>query len=160
MAQTLLNSGFDQLDYAILRELQVNGRISVADLARKIHLSAPAVHQRIKRLERAGVIQQYVALLNRETIGYDLLCFVRVSLQPHTRENLDALEAAMLANALVLECYRTAGNADILLKIAVQNHRELDDFVGGYLARLPGVDRIETSLVMGEVKTSTPFELK
>lgn len=160
MAQSLLNRGFDQLDHTILHELQVNGRISVADLARKIHLSAPAVHQRIKRLERAGVIQQYVALLNRESVGYDLLCFVRVSLQPHTRENLDELEKAMLAHMAVLECYRTAGNHDILLKIAVHNHRELDEFIGEHLARLPGVDRIETSLVMGEVKTTTALDLK
>src|SRR5215217_6333819 len=69
MAKSLFDSGFDQLDRAILEELQVNSRISVADLARKIHLSPPAVHQRIKRLEREGVIQQYVALLNREMVG-------------------------------------------------------------------------------------------
>ena len=58
MANTLFDGGFDQLDHAILQELQMNGRVSVADLARKIHLSPPAVYQRIKRLERAGVIRQ------------------------------------------------------------------------------------------------------
>ncbi|CAG0973798.1 partial HTH-type transcriptional regulator LrpC, partial [Anaerolineae bacterium] len=68
---TLIDKGFDQLDYAILKELQVNGRVSVADLGRKIHLSAPAVYQRIKRMERAGVIRQYVALIDREAAGYD-----------------------------------------------------------------------------------------
>ncbi|MBC7872067.1 MAG: AsnC family transcriptional regulator, partial [Chitinophagaceae bacterium] len=72
MSKTLFGGAIDQLDHAILEELQVNGRISVSDLARKIHLSPPAVYQRIKRLERAEVIRQYVALIDREAAGYDV----------------------------------------------------------------------------------------
>jgi Lrp/AsnC family transcriptional regulator, leucine-responsive regulatory protein len=160
MAKSLFDGGFDQLDRAILEELQVNSRISVADLARKIHLSAPAVHQRIKRLERAGVIQQYVALLNREMIGYDLLCFIRVSIQPHTRAQLDGFQAAVEALSSVLECYRTAGGSDLLLKVAVRDHKELDKFIADHLMTIPGVDRIEASPVLNEVKATTAFKLK
>ncbi len=160
MAKTLFSSGFDQLDQAILQELQVNGRISVADLARKIHLSPPAVHQRIKRLERAGVIRSYVALVDRESVGLDLLCFIRVSIQPHTKAHLTAFQDAMKALPCVLECYRTAGTHDILLKIAVENHKVLDEFIGEHLMTLPGVDRIETSLVLNEVKTTTALKMK
>ena len=79
----------DELDRSILRVLQVNGRISNADLARQINLSPPAVHARMKRLEQQGVIQQYVALLDREQVGYDMLCFVNVSLALHQREHVD-----------------------------------------------------------------------
>lgn len=160
MSKSLFNSGFDQLDQAILDELQINGRISVADLARKIHLSPPAVHQRIKRLEKAGVIQQYVALLDRESVGYDLLCFIRVSIQPHTKTHLSGFQAAMQELPAVLECYRTAGSYDVLLKIAVKNHKELDQFIGDHLMTIPGVDRIETSLVLNEVKSTTALKLK
>ena len=103
MSKTLFDGGFDQLDHAILKELQMNGRISVADLARKIHLSPPAVHQRIKRLEREGVIRQYVALVDREAAGYDVLCFIRVSIQPHTKTQMNDFQASMQALPAVLE---------------------------------------------------------
>ncbi|MBI1258606.1 MAG: winged helix-turn-helix transcriptional regulator [Chloroflexi bacterium] len=160
MAKSLFDSGFDQLDRAILEELQVNSRISVADLARKIHLSPPAVHQRIKRLEREGVIQQYVALLNREMVGSDLLCFIQVSIQPHTKAQLDGFQAAIEALSVVLECFRTAGSHDLLLKVALRDHKELDRFIADHLMTIPGVDRIEVSPVLNEMKSTTAFKLK
>lgn len=160
MANAFFQDGFDQLDRAILEELQVNGRISVADLARKIHLSPPAVYQRIKRLERAGVIQQYVALVDREAVGYDLLCFIRISVQPHTDALMQAFQQAVAVLPQVLECYRTAGSYDILLKVVVPNHRQLDQFIRDHLMSLTGVERIETSLVLNEMKYTTAYQLK
>ena len=160
MAKTLFDGGFDQLDRAILEELQVNSRISVADLARKIHLSPPAVYQRIKRLERAGVIQQYVALLNREMIGSDLLCFIGVNIQPHTKAQLDGFQKKVEALSMVLECYRTAGSHDLLLKVAVADHKELDRFIAEQLMTLPGIDRVDVSPVLNEMKSTTAFKLK
>ncbi len=160
MANAFFQDGFDQLDRAILEELQVNGRISVADLARKIHLSPPAVYQRIKRLERAGVIQQYVALVDREAVGYDLLCFIRISVQPHTDALMQAFQQAVAGLPQVLECYRTAGSYDILLKVVVPNHRQLDQFIRDHLMSLTGVERIETSLVLNEMKYTTAYQLK
>jgi Lrp/AsnC family leucine-responsive transcriptional regulator len=160
MAKSLFDSGFDQLDRAILEALQVNSRISVADLARKIHLSPPAVHQRIKRLERAGVIEQYVALLNREMIGCDLLCFIQVTIQPHTKASLDGFQQAVEALPAVLECYRTAGSHDLLLKVALQDHKELDRFIAEHLMTIPGVDRIEVSPVLNAMKATTALKLK
>lgn len=160
MANAFFQDGFDQLDRAILEELQVNGRISVADLARKIHLSPPAVYQRIKRLERAGVIQQYVALVDREAVGYDLLCFIRISVQPHTDALMQAFQQAVAGLPQVLECYRMAGSYDILLKVVVPNHRQLDQFIRDHLMSLTGVERIETSLVLNEMKYTTAYQLK
>jgi DNA-binding Lrp family transcriptional regulator len=160
MAKTLFDSGFDQLDRAILEELQVNSRISVADLARKIHLSPPAVHQRIKRLERVGVIERYVALLNREMVGCDLLCFISVTIQPHTKAQLDGFQTAVEALPSVLECYRTAGSHDLLLKVALRDHKELDRFVADHLMTIPGVDRIDISPVLNAMKATTELKLK
>ncbi len=160
MPNTLFDGGFDQLDRAILDELQVNSRISVADLARKIHLSPPAVHQRIKRLERTGIIQQYVALLNREAVGYDLLCFIRVSIQPHTKAQLDHFQAQVVNLPAVLECYRTAGSHDLLLKVAVKDTKELDRFIAEHLMTIAGIDRIEPSPVLNEMKSTTQLKLK
>jgi Lrp/AsnC family transcriptional regulator, leucine-responsive regulatory protein len=160
MKDTLHDGSFDQLDLAILEELQVNGRVSVADLARRIHLSQPAVHNRIKRLERKGVISRYVALLDRESAGYDLLCFIRVSIQPHTREQFACWQSGISQLPAVLECYHTAGSYDLLLKIALRSPRELDQFISEHLMTLPGVDRIETSLVLNELKSTTSLALK
>jgi Lrp/AsnC family transcriptional regulator, leucine-responsive regulatory protein len=160
MTNTFRDGGFDQLDLAILEELQVNGRISVADLARKIHLSQPAVHNRIKRLERAGLIRQYVALVEREALGYDLLCFIRVSVQPHTQEQFDCWQKVVSELPAVLECYRTAGSYDLMLKITLRSSKELDQFIGEHLMTIPGVDRIETSVVLSEIKATTALSLK
>ncbi len=159
MTNTLQNGGYDQLDHAILQELQINGRISLADLARKIHLSPPAVYQRIKRLERAGVIKQYVAIVDREAAGYDLMCFIRVMVEPHTREILSAFQAAIQAQPCVLECYHTAGGHDFLLKVVVHRQQELEGFINEQLMAFPGVQRIETSLVLTEMKNTTALDL-
>lgn len=148
------------MDYAILDELQANGRMSVADLARKIHLSSPAVHQRIKRLERAGVIKQYVALLDRERAGYDLLCFIRLSLHPQTKDMLDAVTHALAAMPMVQESYHVAGSHQLLLKVVIGDHKELDGFIQTQLMTLPGIERIETSLVLSELKTTTRLKLR
>ncbi len=160
MANTLSEGGFDQLDHAILNELQRNGRVSVADLARKIHLSSPAVYQRIKRLERSGVIQQYVALVDREAAGYDLLCFIRVSIQPHTKESMSQFQATVANHPAVLECYHTAGSFDLLMKVVTHNQKELERFVSDDLMTISGVERIETSLVLTEMKRTTALKLK
>ncbi len=160
MPNSLLDGGFDQLDHAILKELQSNGRISVADLARKIHLSSPAVYQRIKRLERAGVIKGYVALVDREAAGYDLLCFIRLSIQPHSKDSLGQFAAAVEVHPAVLECYHTAGSFDLLLKVVVRNQRELERFVNEQLMTIEGVERIDTSLVLTEMKSTTALRLK
>lgn len=160
MSSPFQRGGFDQLDRAILRELQINGRISVADLARKIHLSPPAVHQRIKRMERAGVIQQYVALVDREVVGCDVMGFVRVSVQPHNRETLEGFRARITDLPEVLECYHTAGAFDLLLKVAVRDHRAFEAFLQEHLMTLPGVDRVETTLVLSEMKSTTALRLE
>jgi len=138
----------------------MDGRISVADLARKIHLSSPAVFQRIKRLERAGMIRQYVALVDREQVGYDLLCFVRLSLQHHTHEQLNLVQSAVESLSAVLECYHTAGSYDLLLKVVASDHRALERFISDHLMTLHGIEKIETSIVLSEMKTTTVMALK
>jgi DNA-binding Lrp family transcriptional regulator len=153
-----MNSGFDNLDYAILEELQINGRVSVADLARKIHLSQPAVHNRIKRLEKSGVIRQYVALLDREVLGLDLLCFIQISVS--AGEQIHPLLTKIKTLPEVLECYRLAGEFDVLVKVAVTNTRHLDGLIEKHLAPLEGVGRIQTSLVINEAKSTTALKVR
>lgn len=158
MKKSLEERGYDNLDRVILEELQANGRISVADLARKIHLSQPAVHNRIKRLERDGMIKAYVALLEREHVGYDLLCFVQIRLNPHSETVMDGAENYIRNMPQVLEVYATTGNSDMILKIVVENHHKLNDLLAE-LTGLDGIERIETSVVLREVKVTTELYL-
>ena len=150
----------DELDKIILTVLQTEGRISNVELAGRVNLSPPAIHGRIKRLEQKGLIRQYVTLLDREALGYDMLCFINVSLQLHQFEHVDSFRAAIQNMPEVLECHHLTGEYDYLLKVIVRNRKELQDFVVGRLTPIPGVARIHTSLVFDEIKSTTVLPLE
>ena len=149
----------DELDQAILHILQTDGRISNADLARQVNLSPPAVHARVRRLEEAGIISAYVALLDREQLGYDMLCFIHISLKQHTPETVADFRAAVQGLPEVLECYHVTGESDYLLKVAIRNRQDLDRFVVDRLTPVPGIGRIHTSLALAEVKYTTALPI-
>jgi DNA-binding Lrp family transcriptional regulator len=150
----------DKLDTEILEILQTEGRISNAELARRVNLSPPATLARIRRLEESGYIQRYVTLLDRQQVGYDLLCFVRVSLQLHDVEQVMGFREAVQNLPEVLECHHVTGDYDYLLKVVAHNTRDLEDFLLNRLTPIPGVARIYTSLVLNEVKVTTVIPLQ
>ncbi len=145
----------DDIDRAILREIQQDSAISQVELARRVSLSPPAVHARMRRLEELGIIRQYVALLDREKAGYDMLCLVNVTLQRHQLEQVNNFRAAVQQMPEVLECFFVTGDHDYLLKVIVRNRKELEQFLMDRLTPIPGVARISTSLVLSEVKNTT-----
>lgn len=149
----------DELDLSILRILQNNGRISNADLAQQINLSPPATHARVRRLNDQGYIQRTVALLDKEKLGYDMTCFVSVSLQLHRQEGLDEFRTRVQDFPEVLECHHVTGEFDFLLKVIVRNRKDLERFVIQELTPVPGVARINTSLVLSESKSTTALPL-
>ena len=155
MIQYSQDEALDDLDKAILEQLQIDGRISNADLARRINLSPPATHARVRQLEKRGYIRQYTALLDREKTGYDMLCFVQMSLQLHQQENIDRVRTAINQMPEVLECYHLTGEYDYLLKVVVRNRKDLERFIMDRLTPIPGVARVHTSLVLTEVKSTT-----
>jgi DNA-binding Lrp family transcriptional regulator len=152
-------SKLDDIDKKILNELQANSRISNVDLAEKVDLSPPAVHTRIKRLEQQGYINQYTAILNREKLGYDMVCFVGVRLELHHKKNVEAFHQALQEMPEVLECHFLTGEHDYLLKVAVQNRQEIEAFLVQRLSALPGIARISTSIVLTEIKNTTVIAL-
>ena len=144
----------DELDRIILEELQTNGRITNAELARRINLSAPATYTRIKRLEEVGYIRNYTAILDREMMGYDMLCFVCISLLLNKCSEVSSFREMVSLMPEVMECYHVTGEFDYLLKVAVRNRRELEHFMVNRLVPLPGISRIHSSLVLSEVKST------
>lgn len=149
----------DAIDYAILRELQHDGCMTNAELARRLNLSPPAVHARVKRLEEQGFILGYVARFDRERLGFDMLCFIQISLQLHQVEQVMHFRTAIQQLPEVLECHHVTGEYDYLLKIVVRNRQELERLVMEKLTPIPGVARIHTSLVFSEIKASTELPL-
>lgn len=155
MLQSSLEEQWDDLDRAILQILQNDGRISNVDLANRVSLSPPAIHARLKRLEQRGYIRHYVALLDREKVGYDMLCFIEVSLQLHQPEQVENFRQVIQQMPEVLECHHVTGEYDYLLKVVVRNRKDLERFVVNRLTPIPGLARIHTSLVLSEVKSTT-----
>lgn len=149
----------DELDRQILTELQRDARQANAELARRLSLSPPAVHARIKRLEEQGYVRGYTALLDRERLGFDMLCFIQISLQLHQIEQVNHFRTTIQQIPEVLECHHVTGEYDYLLKIAVRNRQELERLVMEKLTPIPGVARIHTSLVFSEIKASTALPI-
>lgn len=149
----------DAIDQAILTELQQDSSISNVELARRVDLSPPAVHARIKRLEEAGIITAYVALLDREKLGFDLLCFVQVSLQTHDPAQIEAFQQKVMAMPEVMEGHYLTGSVDYLLKVVIKNKADLSRFLMENLSQIPGIARIQTSIALKEIKSKTALPL-
>src|SRR5262245_63343206 len=150
----------DELDLDILTILQEDGRLSNADLARQVTLSPPAVHARVRRLEKQGFIRQYTALLVPEKVGYDMLCIVHMSLTRHEQTQVEAVRVAIEAMPEVLECYHLTGEFDYLMKVVIRNREDLARFVLQRLTPLPGIGRIQTGIVLSAVKSTTVVPLR
>ena len=150
----------DNVDKSLLRALQADGRLSNVELARKISLSPPATHTRLRRLEKDGYIRQYTAVVDREKAGYDLLCFLHISLQMHQVTQVEKFREATRKMPEVLECHHITGEYDYLLKVVLRNRKDLERFVVDKITPIPGVARIHTSLVFTEVKSTMALPLE
>ncbi len=145
----------DDLDRKILSLLQSDGSLSNVELARRINLSPPATHARVKRLEQEGIVHAYTALVDRDKAGYDLLCFIQVSMQVHELAQVERFREAVRQMPEVLECHHITGEFDYLLKVVLHNRKDLERFVVDKLTPTLGVGRIHTSLALAEVKATT-----
>lgn len=145
----------DQLDRAILRQLQKSGRISNAELAEKVGLSQSACHRRVQRLEAEGYIRDYVALLNARKMQFATTVFVEIGLSGQADELLEAFETAVGRVPEVLECHLMAGTADYLLKVVAESSEDFARIHRQSLARLPGVQRMQSSFALRTVFKTT-----
>ena len=151
--ESVVNKVLDQTDVQILDILQRQADLSNTEIAKRVNLSSPAVHSRIKRLETEGYIKGHVAILNQEKLGFDLLCIIFISTNLHQAEELATLERALEGMPEVLECQCITGEYDYLLKVANRNRSGLQAFIRK-LNEL-GIAKIQTNLALREVKSST-----
>jgi Lrp/AsnC family transcriptional regulator, leucine-responsive regulatory protein len=149
----------DDKDRILLSQLQKNARMTSAELGNLVGLSPSGVQKRMRKLEENGFIKKYTAVIDRKNLGFDLLVFVQVTLQGHTPESVAHFDNAIQEMSEVLECHRVTGMADYLLKVVVRNHEHLDQFLMTRLLPLPSVERVNSNLVLKEVKETTNIGL-
>jgi Lrp/AsnC family transcriptional regulator, leucine-responsive regulatory protein len=149
----------DSLDRQLLEHLQKDGRLSTAELARRLELSGPGLQKRMRKLEEQGVIRGYATVIDREAVGLDLLCFIHVTLAHHRPNSVKRFPEKIKGMPEVLECHFLTGEFDYLLKVVVTNHDHLEKFLFGKLMKAGGIDRTRTSIVVKEVKSSTVLPL-
>lgn len=144
----------DRIDRKILRLLQQDGRTSVSQLAREVHLSVTPTLERVRKLEGSGYIEGYFARLSARKLGLGLVAYVEVLLDRTTRDAFERFKAAMLTYDEVMECHMVAGGFDYLLKVRVKDMESYRSFLGDSIASLPGVQQTHTYFVMEEVKST------
>ncbi|MBB4173045.1 Lrp/AsnC family leucine-responsive transcriptional regulator [Sulfitobacter noctilucicola] len=145
----------DEIDRRILRALQRNGRMSNGELSDDVHLSPSACHRRVQRMEKDGYIKDYVALLDARKLNVPTTVFVEITLRGQADEILDAFEKSVARIPDVLECHLMAGSADYLLKVVAENTEDFARIHRQYLARLPGVQGMQSSFALRTVFKTT-----
>ena len=149
----------DKLDRAILRSLQRNGRETYDVVGEQVGLSPSAVLRRVKRLEDAGVIARYVALVTPEAVGLSLTAYLNVRLEKHTeshkRNPMDLFRASVQVWPEVVECVSLTGDMDYLLRVVVTDMAHYSRFIMDTLLKHPSVEDCKTSFVLDSVKATT-----
>jgi Lrp/AsnC family transcriptional regulator, leucine-responsive regulatory protein len=146
------NISLDAKDLLILALLQQNARITVKEIAEKIHLSTTPVHERIRRMETNGVIKQYATLLDHTKVNKNLMVICYVSLKEHNKNaGTKCIKAIQLLNE-VIECYSISGEFDFLLKVLCADMNTYYDFHVNKLSQLENVGHVQSTFVMGIIK--------
>lgn len=147
------SANLDDIDRAILRELQGNGRVSVQELSQRVGLSSSPCARRIRMLEEAGIIAGYHALIDEAKAGFAFSVFVSVKLDRQVDDTLKEFETAIRAYPEVVDCWLMTGNRDYLLRVAVRDIAEFEHFLTGKLTKVPAVASIESSIPLRRVKS-------
>lgn len=150
----------DELDKKILDALQKNARVTTKELSFDLKLSQTPIYERIKRLERDGYIDKYVALLSKNRLGKSMVSFCSVQLKEHAKPFLQKFEKEVMSLPEVIECYYIAGNFDYLLKVVIKDMGEYQNFLVNKLASLDNIANAQSMFVMTEIKWSTELPVE
>ncbi len=149
----------DRIDLLLLAQLQQDGRATNADIAAQVNLSASACLRRVQRLEAAGVIQGYAAMVDPKQVGLGLQAFVRVQLEKHGQPGLEAFVAGVNSWDEVVACHALTGDMDYLLQVVVQDLEHFSRFLLDKLINATGVADVNSSFVLRTVKQTRALPL-
>ncbi|MBX2862359.1 MAG: Lrp/AsnC family transcriptional regulator [Leptolyngbyaceae cyanobacterium MAG.088] len=143
----------DELDNQILRMLLIDGRVKWSDLASQCDVSSPAISDRVRRLEKRGIIQGYRVVVDPVQLGYDVTAFVSVVLE-HPQYRQGFLDYVQVTPS-IQECHHVAGDGDYLLKVRCPKIADLERILSEEIKRLPGILQTKTSIALSTVKETT-----
>ena len=149
----------NEIDKKILNALQQNARLTNRELAEKLNLSTTPVFERIKKLEKKGIIRSYVALLDAKKVNKNLVAITQVKLDIHSKKLIESFNKKVKTFDEVMECYHTTGDADFILKIMVSDLEDYYRFIMDKLTQTTDVAHISTSFVLNEIKHTTAIQL-
>lgn len=142
----------DPIDLKLIELLQQSGKLTTKEIAQQVNLSPTPVYERIKRLERAGVIKKYVAVVEAEKIGKGLIVFCDITLKEHTKEIGNQFVKDIMFSKYVCECYNISGDHDFRLKVMVRDMKHYQDFVLNELGSIKNIGSAHSTFVMGVIK--------
>ena len=149
----------DHYDQAILRVLQNEWKIGIQELAEKVNLSTSPCWRRVKKLEDAGIISDYVALLNPKRLGLTAMAYVHIALLDHRQETIELLDKFVDGQEQIVECSSITGSNDYVLKIIEKDTESLEKFIMQHLLRLGIVRSSTTNLILRQKKFTTALPL-
>ncbi len=149
----------DAIDKKLLGLLQKDTKKTTKELSMVLNLSVTAVYERIKKLEREGVIKKYVALLDRNKVEKAFVVFCHIKLIQHTKDLIHTFESEVVKLEEVSECFHVSGDYDYILKVNVKDMEEFREFMVTKLTGLQHIGSTHSSFMIGEVKNSTAFTL-
>ena len=144
----------DQIDSAILSLLQKDGKKTFKEIASELGLTTTPVYERIKKMEKNGIIQHYKAIIDRKKLGLQLLVFCNVSLKEHQASFLENFEKSIVDFPEVISCYHIAGMYDYLIQLTVRDMDEYQVFIAKKIGNIDNIAKVQSSFVMTEVKCS------
>lgn len=147
-----LKADLDAIDWKILRELQDNGRMTNVELSRRVGISAPPCLRRVKRLEEAGVIRGYRAILNSPMLGMDVVAFCQIGLHHQSEAELKSFAEKTRSWPIVRRAWMVSGDSDFLLHCVASDLATFQAFVIEKLTSTPNVDTVRTALTIRQVK--------
>jgi Lrp/AsnC family transcriptional regulator len=148
------------VDVKILSLLQQDASLTAAEIGERINLSTSPCWRRISRLEKAGLIEKKVALLNAEKLGMDLVVFSRISLSKNDELSLEAFEDQVRKFPEIVECYTVTGSADYFLKIITRDIKHYEVFMRRQLLQVPLVSNINSNVAVTQIKYTTSLPLE
>ncbi len=149
----------DAIDKKLLLLIQTDSKKTTKELSLKLNLSVTAVYERIKKLEREGIIDKYVVLLNRNRINKGFMVFCHIKLLQHSKEFILQFEKEVVKLTEVLECFHVSGDYDYILKITMKDMEEYREFMVTKLTTLQHIGSTHSTFMIGEVKNTTVFEI-
>jgi len=150
----------DAIDNRLLEFLQEDSKMNIKQVAAQLNMTKSPIYERIKRYDKEGIIEKYVAVINRKLISNSMVVFCSVSLDSQKLEEIQKFSEAIIEIPEVMECYLMGGANDFLLKVVVSDLNAYHQFSSGKLAALPNVAQIKSTFVLNEVKRSTVFPLR